>query len=327
MRGAFIRRRHSAEEEESAFVSMTDLTIGFLFIVILLLAFFANQYDPAKSIPLPVYETVKAEREAALVELRAAEGRVQQLQAANSALSRELELSHQVAQELREKIAALEAEIVRLKLPNPLETYINQSLVERRRVLETLREKLKREFPEKLYPGLDFVLSEESDALRIQGDGLFRSGEKFPREDRAKFIESLSTQLNTLLPCYTLGENSRWSAGCNEGFALIEAVQIEGHTDSDGSDFNNLNLSTARANNTFKIMTDHEPRLLQHLNYRGQTVMSVAGYGKMRPIALNESVEGKAANRRIDLRIIMYVPKKSEEIEVVREKLTSKVLP
>ena len=42
MRGAF-RRHQREEEEESAFVSMTDMTVSFLFVVMILLAFFASQ--------------------------------------------------------------------------------------------------------------------------------------------------------------------------------------------------------------------------------------------------------------------------------------------
>jgi hypothetical protein len=120
---------------------------------------------------------------------------------------------------------------------------------------------------------------------------------------------------------YTLGERSALKGGCNTGFALIEAVQIEGHTDADGGDMSNLILSTARANDTFRVMTEHVPTLVGHLNLKSQPVLSVAGYGEMRPVAPNESNEGKASNRRIDLRIIMYVPAHSEEIARVREAL------
>ncbi|WP_430512064.1 hypothetical protein [Pannonibacter phragmitetus] len=48
---ASSRRTHQEEEEESAFVSMTDMTVSFLFIVILLLAFFASQYSDTDQVP------------------------------------------------------------------------------------------------------------------------------------------------------------------------------------------------------------------------------------------------------------------------------------
>ena len=40
---AQARRAAREEEEESAFVSMTDMTVGFLFIIMILLAFFVSQ--------------------------------------------------------------------------------------------------------------------------------------------------------------------------------------------------------------------------------------------------------------------------------------------
>ena len=42
MRGS-SRRRHEEHEAESVLVSMTDMTVSFLLIVMILLAFFANQ--------------------------------------------------------------------------------------------------------------------------------------------------------------------------------------------------------------------------------------------------------------------------------------------
>ena len=70
MRAASMRRRRHEEEEESAFVSMTDMTVGFLFIVILLLAFFASQYNPSEMVPRPEYEKVLTERDALAEELK-----------------------------------------------------------------------------------------------------------------------------------------------------------------------------------------------------------------------------------------------------------------
>lgn len=364
---------------------MTDMTVGFLFIVILLLAFFASQYDPATSVPLPVHESVVAERDkvkgeldvlkealeardATIAALRlelsqirqtvgdlqsekaVLEARIASLETDAQALNKTLESKDAVIAALRlelmetrrtvddlqeemtvlvkrigdleSRIADLEIELALLRAPDPLETYINRSLAERKRILETLRDQIMLDFPE-----LDVILSEESDALRFQGDGLFRSGAAALRPDRIAFVQTVATRLNALLPCYTLGPGSRWSDGCNPGHALIEAVQIEGHTDADGQEFPNLVLSTARANDTFRTMTDREPALVQHLNFRNQPVLSVAGYGKMRPVAGNDAAEGKAANRRIDLRIIMYVPSRSEEIETVRAALTASIAP
>lgn len=301
MRSSITRRRHHEEEEESAFVSMTDLTVGFLFIVILLLAFFASQYSEIDTVPRDKYDSVKKmldqtvqERDFLVIEL----------------------------EDTKKRIAELETELAQLKMPDPLEVYINSSLAERRRILVRLRDAIQADFPD-----FEINLSEESDALRFQGDGLFRSGAANLRPDRRTFVESVAARLQEILPCYTLGDNDKHPTSlCNAGAALIEAVQIEGHTDSDGEDMMNLMLSTARANETFRVMVEKEPNLVDHLNFRGQPVLSVSGYGEMRPVATNETTAGKDSNRRIDLRIIMYVPSHSKEIDAIRAALGADTL-
>ena len=55
MRGAF-RRHQREEEEESAFVSMTDMTVSFLFVVMILPAFFASRFNPKESVPKAQYD-------------------------------------------------------------------------------------------------------------------------------------------------------------------------------------------------------------------------------------------------------------------------------
>lgn len=321
------RRRHVEEEEESAFVSMTDMTVSFLFIVMLLLAFFASQYNDEKTVPQSVHEAVLAERDGLVESLSLADERIAELEAQIARLRQHITVLRTAQDVYLREIARLDARIEelvaeiadlrsRLAEANPLETYINRSMVERRELLERLRDELRIDFPD-----LDVILSEQSDALRFQGDGLFRSGEAQLRSDRRPFVEAVAARLQQILPCYTLGPQARWQEDCNRSLALIEAVQIEGHTDSDGGEIANLVLSTARANQTFQVMTEHRPDLTRHLNFRGQPVMSVAGYGEMRPVVGNDTVQDKATNRRIDMRIIMYVPSASAEIETIRAAL------
>jgi len=291
MRSAF-RRRSREDEEESVFVSMTDMTVSFLFILMILLAFFASLAAPEDSVSRLEHEQVVAQRD---------------------------KLITQLAQAWRE-IEELKAEIVELKAKlaeqNPLEKYLAQTAEVRKRILEQLRDQLQNEFP-----GLQIMLSAENDALRFQGDGLFESGQFLLRPDKRAIVAAIAAGLNQLLPCYTLGPSSRWSTQCNESGAIIEAVQIEGHTDSQGGAVDNLKLSTSRANETFVAMIGREPDLDKHENFNGQPVLSVAGYGMMRPIAGNDTIAGRATNRRIDLRIIMYTPTRSNEIETIRQKL------
>lgn len=316
------RRRHQEEDEESAFVSMTDMTVSFLFILIILLAFFASQLQDEDTVARSVHDSVVTERDAAraTAEMLARERAL--LAAERDALVAEVARLEAMLAQREARIRELEQRIADLTPDNPLETYLSAVAAERLRILETLQRQLKVDFPD-----LQVIISAEMDALRFKGDGLFQSGSSVLAEDKRAIVRAIATRLDEILPCYTLGARSRWQAACNEVGALIEAVQIEGHTDADGPEQANMTLSTARANATFFSMTDAEPELTEHRNRLGQPVLSVAGYGEMRPVADNQTAEGKATNRRIDLRLIMSTPSSAEEVASIRAALRAGAAP
>jgi OOP family OmpA-OmpF porin len=71
-------------------------------------------------------------------------------------------------------------------------------------------------------------------------------------------------------------------------------IQVAGHTDSRGSKQHNVGLSERRAESVMQYLKEH-----------GVTNrMSVHGYGEEEPIADNRTAEGRAANRRVGLRIV-----------------------
>lgn len=72
-------------------------------------------------------------------------------------------------------------------------------------------------------------------------------------------------------------------------------IEMQGHTDSDGSDAANQTLSEGRAQSAVAFLKNKgisESRLV------------AKGYGESMPIATNETTEGKAKNRRVELKII-----------------------
>lgn len=75
-------------------------------------------------------------------------------------------LQQEVA-ELKRRLAELEA-----SMRDPLEAYLAQVAEARKRLLEQLRDSLRIDFPD-----LTVVLSEQSDALQFQGEGLFLEGQ------------------------------------------------------------------------------------------------------------------------------------------------------
>ena len=72
------------------------------------------------------------------------------------------------------------------------------------------------------------------------------------------------------------------------------AVEVEGHTDSTGSLSHNLTLSESRAT-----------QVANYLKSKGVSGQRITSYGKgpMKPVASNQSSEGRAQNRRVEIRI------------------------
>jgi outer membrane protein OmpA-like peptidoglycan-associated protein len=72
-------------------------------------------------------------------------------------------------------------------------------------------------------------------------------------------------------------------------------ILIEGHTDSDGSDEHNMQLSERRASSVSSYLGGHEVSTAR---------MSIVGYGEAQPLAENTTMEGKQANRRVEIAIM-----------------------
>ena len=72
-------------------------------------------------------------------------------------------------------------------------------------------------------------------------------------------------------------------------------ILIEGHTDSSGSDDYNLELSKRRAQSVSNYLAG------LGVDPRRFTIM---GYGESRPVATNDTPEGRQANRRVEIAIM-----------------------
>ena len=80
-----------------------------------------------------------------------------------------------------------------------------------------------------------------------------------------------------------------------QGLALFPgaSISVEGHTDANGSDSQNLILSQDRADAVRQY-------LVSNFGLNAEKISSV-GYGEARPVATNETAAGRTRNRRIDL--------------------------
>ena len=82
----------------------------------------------------------------------------------------------------------------------------------------------------------------------------------------------------------------------------IKSVQVEGHTDTTGGIDRNRQLSRQRAQSVRKYLISK--------GVAGDRLVA-KGFGPDRPIADNESDEGREANRRVEFNILEQGPKKT----------------
>ena len=115
-------------------------------------------------------------------------------------------------------------------------------------------------------------------SLDLNGALLFDEGQADIRDDATDFMKKITSILKRYQDCI---------------------VEVEGHTDNvpiHNSNYqSNRYLSTARATKVYEYITDNTDFPDQNLK--------VAGYGESRPVASNDSEEGRSKNRRVTIKI------------------------
>ena len=393
------RRRHTEEEGESVFISMTDLMISILFIVMIVMAFFAKyarETTPEIDDLQNVVRTLQTENVTLRAELKKAnqdlETRINQedrivalrednlrlrtdlariqrendslsaeiekliernrklvatndqlrkdnakltreneeLAAANKRLEKEKKNLDDEVRRLRDRLRVLQTELDELRKKfdtSPLDRALRGITEDRKVLLQSVRERLRK-------ANIKVIVDEVSGVIRFGEDAIqFGSNKSVPDERSAANMKKIAEVLAEELRCFTMGKEAMIDISCNPHASIVDAVQIEGHTDAMGTPTRNLILSTERATTTYGIMANHRPALERYLNANyilseavtdgtpGQQVLSVSGYGETRLID-RDGPEDNPANRRIDIRIIMTTPKNITEVE----KLKSAVL-
>jgi hypothetical protein len=272
-------------QEESFFVSMTDIMVGLLFIFILIIMYFA----------------VQAKIDAKTIE--------------------------EIRSELRVKTDLLDK--MGLEQYTELNAYQDYVSLQRTNILNWISAYLREDGVQ----GVQVI--EEQGVIRLPEGLLFNTGE-FQFEEGSRALEiskSMARALGDVLPCSVLNssgkplksrESCRDSFYHNKNMGFVQAIYVEGHTDNkpisgglpgDRNLTNNLKLSARRSTNTFESITAERPQLLEFYGpvlgdsaLRFEPVLASSAYGEWRPADTNDTVEGRRANRRIDLRIVMYIP-------------------
>lgn len=178
-------------------------------------------------------------------------------------------------------------------------TKINES---RDKVLKEIERSLKD-------AGVPVTVNIEQGVLRLPESILFGVNEYKVNTRGKQALNTLAAVLGTYLPCLARTEEQNRLAACKElNLASkdgLDAVFIEGHTDSTGSSEHNWLLSAQRAISVFRELTEFEPYLKEGVkNTNGVPVLNVSGYEARRPVDLKNF----DLNRRIELRFIMRSP-------------------
>ncbi|SFE89588.1 Outer membrane protein OmpA [Marinobacter sp. DSM 26671] len=159
------------------------------------------------------------------------------------------------------------------------------------------------------------AMEKELESLRVSSDSAreqqarnearFRAVQKLFSSDEAEVYRQGS---NVLIRAYGFDFPSGQSEIQSDNFPLLNKItrainqfpdsriEVSGHTDSRGSDALNQRLSSERAEKVARFLVDVGDLSKQRVTSRG--------YGETRPLASNETQEGRTANRRVEILII-----------------------
>jgi OOP family OmpA-OmpF porin len=138
--------------------------------------------------------------------------------------------------------------------------------------------------------------------LDTDGDGVLDSKDKCPNTPKGDKVDADGCSLTLRLEVTFDSNSSQLRPESNEyldrvaerlnELAYVTGV-IEGHTDSNGSDAHNQDLSERRAKAVLDYLVDK--------GVDGSR-FTAAGFGESQPVADNATPEGRAQNRRVVLR-------------------------
>ena len=246
------------------------------------------------------YDSLLSDRNALQQELTALQKKYNALDESYSAL--EQNSSKEIAdnvQKNRELLAQLEAKELALAAENDRLLKLEADMQERsQRIAE-----------------LEALIASKDQAMRDLKNAISSALTAF--EGKGLTVEQRNGKVYVSMENKLLFKSGSWAIGV-EGRTAIEqlgtvladnpdiAVLIEGHTDNDpfssgGQIANNWDLSTKRATAIVQILNENEA-----INPESLTA---AGRGEFAPIATNETTEGKARNRRIE---VVLTPKLDE---------------
>ena len=247
------------------------------------------------------YDKTKAERDKLAIDFAAAEKNLKTLQASYNALEKNSDesLKENMAKN-RELLAQLEAK--------------EKALAAEKERLNKLSADLKKGTDR--VNELESIMAAKEAAMKKLKDALSKSLKAF--EGKGLTVNQRDGKVYVSMENKLLFESGSWAVGSEGKKAVVAvgtvlaqnpdiAVLIEGHTDNDkfagavGQIENNWDLSTKRATAIVNILSENKAVKKENL--------TAAGRGEFAPLMSNDTPEGKAKNRRIE---IILTPKLDE---------------
>ena len=230
-----------------------------------------------------------------------------------AALRQRLEAQLKLRGSLERQVASLQAETQQLNLSLGGVSEERGALADRLKRQTALRENLEQEVGalkremqvlEKMVTNLSAqreLLAKRLDAQTRVRDQVAQVEDLFTHDQARVFRHSGDVVIRLVGLQFGVGQssidpkNSQLLATVGKAIQAFpkSALTVEGHTDSYGSDSANLALSQERADAVKQY-------LVSNLHIDPSRVNAV-GYGETRPIANNDTEEGRARNRRIDV--------------------------
>ncbi len=160
-------------------------------------------------------------------------------------------------------------------------------------------------FSDKVEPVAAAPVAAPEKCADADGDGVCDTDDKCPNTSPGTRVGSMGCDCDYTLQLQFAFDSAELTAGDRAQLdALVPALTdpkanfiggvIEGHTDSVGSESYNLGLSKRRAESVASYLQ------AQGVNLRGR--FSSEAFGETKPIASNDTAEGRAENRRVVIR-------------------------
>lgn len=136
--------------------------------------------------------------------------------------------------------------------------------------------------------------------LRVESNGSVSMGSNFDADTLSDTIDDEGDSAN-LIVLFETGSTNLTSLGQKQVAELADGIsylgsqvmiEIQGHTDSVGSDSDNLDLSLARSKTVVDVLTE---------KHNIEIPLTATGKGEQEPVASNDDEVGRQLNRRVTI--------------------------